>query len=152
MKKMTLTQMKKANKAIGHEYFSKGTMEFWNSRIEVQPNQYNLFIESAQPEDDETSALYVPRQYFVKYFNSENSEIVSITHFDDPKELIKTLEAAMKVKSAITKAFTGMGNREKWIMDNLSTVEYTPDWLTFIAYDGDETRKFDVSYDGRICG
>lgn len=157
MKKMTLTQMKKANKAIGHSYFAKGAMRFFNAKIETQPNQYNLFIESQQFETDEQHILYTSRKYFLKYFNSENSQVVSITKTDSLPEYIETLEGAIKLKSIITKAFNDLAYRENIILDGLTFVETKKDWITFYGnvqdYNGtNENRSFNVSYDGRVCG
>jgi hypothetical protein len=146
MIRLTLTEMKQANKAIDHHWFSKGSMEFFNTRIVEQPNKFNMFITSEQFNDES------PKGYNIRYFNEKTSKVETIGDF----QKFDSLEQAKKIRLTIAKGLEQMANREKWIMDNLSEVEFTDDWIAFIAYDGDQIasnrKSFDISYDGNICG
>jgi hypothetical protein len=143
MKKMTLTEMKQANKAINHHWFSRGAMEFFNTRIVSQPNKFNMFITSEQMNEN------VPIGYAIRFFNSTTSKVETIGDMQQ----FATLEDATNTRKIISNGFEKMSNREKWIIDNLSSVEFTPDWITFTAYDDNEKEQhFDISYDGNICG
>ena len=49
----TITEIKEANKAIGHHWFSRDTMRFFNSRVESKVYGGHFFITSEKYMDDD---------------------------------------------------------------------------------------------------
>jgi hypothetical protein len=142
MKRLTLTQMIKANKEVKQNWFSVGAMEFFNTQIVDQPNKFNMFITS------DYCNVESEKKFTIHYFNkSKVSTIGAFQAFD-------TLEEAKKIRLTIAKALETMSNRETWIMENLYGVEFEESYMIFIAYDnnGTERKAFHIAYDGNICG
>lgn len=142
MKRYTLSEMKQANKAINHYWFSLGAMRFFNTRIVSQPNKFNMFITSEQMDSNHKLG------YAIRFFNEKTSEVVTVGEIQQ----FSTLEKAKETRQTIAKGLEQMTNREKWIMENLSNVKIENGLITFLARGEDESKKFDVSFSGYICG
>lgn len=146
MKRYTLEEMENLNKSINNHWFDYGAMKFFNTTIETEPNQYNMFITS------ERMDLDMPKKYSIRWFCPDTYKVHTFGEFQQ----FGTIDEAQRFINIISKAFKDLANREKDILKNLYKVEFGKDWIVFTACytfkDKFEYRHFDVSYDGRIVG
>ena len=70
---MTISAMKKINQANGLHFFDKETFEYWNNKIEQEPDDFNVFVMSQQPESDK------PKLYKVYIFDKHSGIAYNIT-------------------------------------------------------------------------
>ena len=75
MKKLSMQDVMKANKAAGWHFFDKDTMSFFGSKIETDLYPNDMFVTS---EDD---FFGEKRYYSVRKFDRETSEILDIGKF-----------------------------------------------------------------------
>jgi hypothetical protein len=82
--KWTMAMIRAKNKEVGHNWFSRGAMEFFNSRIErgvYQGSGGIYFVSSEQflPYDSEPK----PRKYSVRQFDPETGHVNTVNSFND---------------------------------------------------------------------
>jgi hypothetical protein len=85
--KLTITEMKRRNFAQGQHWFSKGSMSFFNTRVEAQPNKENLFITSEYMEDPET------KRFSIRKFDTETNKVETVGEFRAYETLAEAREA-----------------------------------------------------------
>lgn len=107
---LTIAQMAKANKAIGEYWFTKDTFAFFNTKVVVNPNAFNLFLTSETNPEGFTG-------YTVRLFKYHSSKVSTIGPFNKLSQ-----HKAEKLMSSITEALRTMGNREQAVFDSLLTV------------------------------
>jgi hypothetical protein len=83
--KMTLAEIRNNNK----EWFSRGSMKFFNTKIESQPNKNNMFITSERME------LNQPKRYTIRVCTEEG--IRNVGEFQQ----YKTLDAAKAARNLL---------------------------------------------------
>ena len=84
---MTIQEVIRHNKEIGHHFFDKGTMEFFNSRIESELLYGRYFITS-----EWIGLEGFPRKYTVHYYTTETGNITTVGKF----QAYDTLESAIQ--------------------------------------------------------
>jgi len=82
----------KDDKVNGHNFFSKETMEFWNSRIEAGMYDNETFVTS-EDNFDGSRVLYTVRQY-----NWANHEVETVGMFQAFDNLGDAVEFAIQYK------------------------------------------------------
>lgn len=90
---ITITEMKAREQEKGQNFFSKSTMDFFNSVIETKPNRQNIFITSERMEK------YDPKKYAIRYFDYETGKVVTIGQ----TRQYNSLEEARQARDYITK-------------------------------------------------
>lgn len=92
---MTIAQMEKICQSKDNHFFDKENIEFWNSKIEVQPNEIGLFIDSIDDfYGDE-------RLYCVRAFGT-NGYIATVRDCKNGTHYFETLEQAKELMESIT--------------------------------------------------
>lgn len=99
MKKYTISEMKELNKQKGGHWFDKGSMNFFNTQIETQPNKENIFITSDRMNYDD------PKKYSLRWFNSETHDVVTLGDFNS----YQSLDSAREARKEFTKGKKDMG-------------------------------------------
>lgn len=74
MEKLTITEMKERNKEAGQHWFTKGAMDFFNTKIETKPNVANMFITSEHSGDGN-------RRYTWRVFNLKTNSVETLGNF-----------------------------------------------------------------------
>ena len=90
----TMNDVKAFNKEKGFYFFSKATMQFFNSRIETGLLHGGFFITSEQRE------VFTKRRYLIRKLNYQTGNINTILPHYDSKEDAK--EALKKYKKDLT--------------------------------------------------
>ena len=84
MRQLTISEMKQ----LDSKWFSKGTMKFFNSKIESQPNKDNIFITSERMELDQK------KRFTLRKFNQETNKVNTLSEFQE----FGTIEEARKAR------------------------------------------------------
>ena len=84
MRQLTISEMKQ----LDSKWFSKGTMKFFNSKIESQPNKDNIFITSERMELDQK------KRFTLRKFNTETNKVNTLGEFQE----FGTIEEARKAR------------------------------------------------------
>lgn len=90
--KLTIAEMKRKNEEVGDHWFSKGAMDFFNTRIEAGPNVKNIFITSEAMEPD------AERKYTLRWFVENTSKVRTLGEFCE----FDTLEEARKARKWVS--------------------------------------------------
>lgn len=88
---LTITEMKRLNKAAGQYWFSKGAMKFFNTKIEAKPDKNNFFITSDCPNDG-------IKRYTIRRFNTETYEVETASEFWEFRTLEEAKAARKQMK------------------------------------------------------
>jgi len=72
---LTIAEMKKRNKQQGEYWFSKGAMEFFNTKIESKPTEKGYFITSEYMEDPSK------KRYTIRLFDQETNKVETVGDF-----------------------------------------------------------------------
>jgi hypothetical protein len=133
-------------------FFEPGAMRFFNSRLESDsPTAFNMFVTSEQCSED------YPRLYTIRYFNAAKSKMWTV----GPFQHFKSKYEAETFLRNITTALKDMGNRERWVLANMTgdaeINETAHTFVTFTGYDDSskEEKQFELVIDqnrSRICG
>ena len=107
---LTITQMARANKAIGQFWFDKDSMAFFNTKIVGSPDAFNMFVTSERNPEGKTA-------YNLRLFAYHSSKVITVGDFHK-----MTRAEALKLKANICAALRSMGNREQEIFDSVVTV------------------------------
>ena len=86
--KLTIEEMKKRNAAQGQFWFTKGAMEFFNTKIESEPSEKGCFITSEYMEDPSK------KRYTIRFFDQEKNTVETIGDFRE-YETLKDAKGAL---------------------------------------------------------
>jgi len=143
LKNESIANVKELNAKRGDFFFSKDSIKFWNTKIHsTQTNRQGMFITS---EDDFSRE----KKLFTIRFSRKDGKIVTIGKF----QKYNTLSEAKTELTKISKILDTMGNREKYILNNLVNTSVidednneNTDIIKFYAYNEDqELKSFDIS-------
>ena len=84
MRQLTISEMKR----LDSRWFEKGTMKFFNTKIESQPNKDNIFITSERMELDQK------KRFTLRKFNTETNKVNTLGEFQE----FGTIEEARKAR------------------------------------------------------
>lgn len=90
MKKLTMRDVKRHNKAIGYHFFDKETLEFWGSKIETELFNNHTFITS-EDNFDRTKRLYT-----IRHYDKTNGKVKTIGEFQQFKNLDEAVKQALE--------------------------------------------------------
>jgi hypothetical protein len=86
---ITIAEMASKNSMMGQHWFSKGAMEFFNTKIETQPNQDNIFITSEYMDNPSD------KKYSLRQFDAESWKVDTLGDFRE----FDTIADARKARS-----------------------------------------------------
>lgn len=90
-----LSQMKKRSKMVGQDWFSKGNMEYFGTKIVVVPNYMNVFVTSEFDfYRDENN-----RRFTIRWFDEKTCKVETIGEF----QAFVSIEEAKEKMAEVTK-------------------------------------------------
>ena len=84
---ITIEEMKRRNLETGQYWFSKGAMEFFNTKIESEPTEKGYFVTSEYPEDP------IQKRYTIRYFDPITNKVETIGDFRQYETLSEAIGA-----------------------------------------------------------
>lgn len=144
MKKMTFAAMKRNDKASGHHWFSKATMEWWNTRLIDSPDKWNMFTYSNQYDPNRGTPLI----YLVAIHIPANGKTFTVC----PTEGFLSVGEARDYRTAVSKAFDTAQARELDIIENMVIADHLSSGTARFQRK-DEGKEFEVIIsESRIVG
>ncbi len=90
----TLTEVKKANAALGQHWFDKATLEFFDTRIETPLNGGLVFITS-----EKAPGLEQPRRFTIRYVKADGA-VATLGEFGQFASLPEALDGLSLFREA----------------------------------------------------
>lgn len=87
-----ITEIKMANRAIGHHWFEPGTMRFFNSRIETREVIGGRYFVTSEQFEDSRGARPYPRTYTIRAADARGA-IDTVGEFEGYPTLAAALQA-----------------------------------------------------------
>lgn len=90
---MTITEMKVANRNVGHYWFDKDTMKFWNSKVVsslYEAHEAVYFVSSERQRET------WPAMFTVRKFNKVTSHVETVGRFQQYESIDKARSAAKR--------------------------------------------------------
>lgn len=137
----TLAEMKKANNAIEHYWFTKGAMEAFETKIDSTTDKWNMFHYSTGYTSSD-GTYTTPRENKVAIFIPKSGKVFTV---GSATEGLGDFEEAKRFRRAVGQALEQMANREKDIFENLNYIAKSSNTLTFYHEDG--AHKFEIRTD-----
>jgi hypothetical protein len=72
---LTIAEMKRRDSETGQYWFSKGAMQFFNTKIESEPTEKGYFVTSEYMEDPNQ------KRYTIRFFDQQTNTVQTIGDF-----------------------------------------------------------------------
>jgi len=90
-KRFTIAQIRQHNKAAKQHWFDERSMKYFNTRIEIEPDENHIFITSETPDDD------TPRKFSLRQYHPRCGMVDTLGEFWKYKTLDEAEDARKNV-------------------------------------------------------